>query len=77
MALFGNKTSKKSFTIPDMHCGHCEMRVKTALETIDGVEDVKPDFKKQTVRFRVADPESFDEKTARAELEAIGYPPAE
>jgi len=76
MALFGTKGSKKSFSIPDMHCGHCEMRVKTALEMVGGVEDVKADHKKQTVQFRVTDSSVFDEAKAREDLEAIGYPPA-
>ncbi len=58
-----------------MHCGHCEMRVKTALEMLEGVGDIKPDHKKQIVEFRVTDESSFDEEKARAELEAIGYPP--
>ena len=29
-----------------MTCGHCEMRVKKALETVPGVESAKPDHKK-------------------------------
>jgi copper chaperone CopZ len=76
MALFGTKSNKRSFEIPDMHCGHCEMRVKTALEMVGGVEDVKPDHKKQKVEFRVADESAFDEQKAREDLEAIGYPPS-
>ena len=74
MARFGSKGEKKSFEIPDMHCGHCEMRVKTALEMAGGVEDVKPDHKKGTVTFRVVDVSAFDESKAREDLEAIGYP---
>lgn len=73
--MFGSKGSKQSFEIPDMHCGHCEMRVKTALEMVGGVGDVKPSHKKGTVTFRVVDESAYDESKARAELEAIGYPP--
>ena len=32
--------------INGMHCNHCEMRVKKALESVKGVESVKADFKK-------------------------------
>ena len=74
MALFGSKGEKKSFEVPDMHCGHCEMRVKTALEMAGGVEEVKPDHKKGIVTFRVVDESAFDESKAREDLEAIGYP---
>jgi copper chaperone CopZ len=75
MALFKSKGTKKTFDIPDMHCGHCEMRVKTALEMVGGVDDIKPDYKKQQVTFRVVDDSAFDEGKAREELEAVGYPP--
>ena len=32
--------------VKGMTCGHCEMRVKKALEAIPGVKSVKPDHKK-------------------------------
>lgn len=32
--------------VKGMSCAHCEMRVKKALETVDGVKKVKVDHKK-------------------------------
>ncbi len=32
--------------VKGMTCGHCEMRVKKALEAVPGVESAKPDHKK-------------------------------
>lgn len=35
--------------VKGMICGHCEMRVKKALEAVPGVNSAKPDHKKGTV----------------------------
>lgn len=34
--------------VKGMHCNHCEMRVKKALESVKGVQSAKADFKKGT-----------------------------
>jgi Cu2+-exporting ATPase len=35
--------------VKGMTCGHCEMRVKRALEAVPGVTSAKPDHKKGNV----------------------------
>ena len=35
--------------VKGMTCGHCEMRVKKALEAVPGVKSAKPDHKKGIV----------------------------
>lgn len=35
--------------VKGMTCGHCEMRVKKALEAVSGVKSAKPDHKKGIV----------------------------
>ncbi len=38
----GDKKMQRIVKIEGMMCGHCEARVKKALEAIDGIEDAKP-----------------------------------
>ena len=41
--------------VKGMTCGHCEMRVKKALEAVPGVESAKPDHKKGVAIIDVSD----------------------
>ncbi|UCC94154.1 MAG: cation transporter [Thermoplasmata archaeon] len=43
MALFGKKGNTTELTVTGMTCGHCEMRVKMALEKVPGVKKAKAD----------------------------------
>lgn len=40
------RSKQFELNIMGMSCNHCEMRVKKALEAVDGVKSAKPDFKK-------------------------------
>ena len=40
MGLFGKK-QEAVFTVPELSCGHCEMKVGKLLSTVEGVVDVK------------------------------------
>ena len=40
--------------VKGMTCGHCEMRVKKALEAVPGVKSAKPDHKKGVVVVEVS-----------------------
>ena len=44
---------EKTLKITGMMCGHCEARVKKALESINGVEFVEVDHKKGTAVVRM------------------------
>ena len=46
MALFGKKKETTDLTVTGMTCGHCEMRVKMALEKVPGVKEAKTDHEK-------------------------------
>jgi copper chaperone CopZ len=43
MALFGKDKKTTELTVTGMSCGHCEMRVKMALEKVPGVKEAKAD----------------------------------
>jgi copper chaperone CopZ len=43
MALFGKDRKTMELTVTGMSCGHCEMRVKTALERVPGVKEATAD----------------------------------
>lgn len=64
----------KTFTVPNISCGHCKMRVEKTLNGIEGVSaaNAEVDTKQVTVEWD-------DKKTGwdalRAALEKVGYPP--
>jgi copper chaperone CopZ len=41
-----SKSKKIELKVKGMTCNHCEMRVKKALESIEGVQSAKTDHKK-------------------------------
>ena len=49
MGLFGKDRKTTELTVTGMSCGHCEMRVKTALEKVPGVKEAKADNAKDRV----------------------------
>ncbi len=46
MALFGKDKKTTDLKVTGMSCGHCEMRVKMALEKVPGVKEAKADHEK-------------------------------
>ena len=54
-----------------MMCGHCEARVKGALESIDGVSRAEVSFKDGTAIITTSKP--VDEKTLKTAVEKEGY----
>ncbi len=63
---------KKTFSIPDITCGHCVMAIKNELEELDGIKTVEgdSDAKKITVEWGVP----VTEETIKATLKALNYP---
>ncbi len=47
MALFGKGKKTTELTVTGMSCGHCEMRVKMALEKVPGVKQATADHDKE------------------------------
>jgi copper chaperone CopZ len=70
------KETKLIFSVPTMHCSHCESKIKVILESVDGIQGVRPDLSTGTVAVELDPSAPADEQTIRAELKAGGYPAA-
>jgi copper chaperone CopZ len=64
----------KTFTVPNISCGHCTHTIEMELADVAGVETVKADqaSKQVTVAWRA--PATWEQ--IKATLEEINYPPA-
>jgi Cu2+-exporting ATPase len=58
--LFGRKKNERELTVTGMTCGHCEMRVKTALENVPGVKEAKTDHEKDLAVITATDDVDMD-----------------
>ena len=58
------------YTVPAMHCGHCERAVKEELSAVAGVSDVAVDLEAKRVTVTG---ESLDDAALRAAIEEAGY----
>jgi copper chaperone len=64
----------KTFSVPNISCGHCVMTIKRELSDLDGVTSVDGDVESKTVTVAWTAPASEDGiKTLLAE---INYPAA-
>lgn len=54
-----------------MVCNGCENRVQNALKTIEGVEDVKANYKNGIVKITLKN--EVEEKTIKEKVEDIGF----
>jgi copper chaperone len=59
-----------TFTVPAMHCGHCEHAVKEELSATAGVSAVEVDLETKLVTVRG---ESLDDDALRAAIAEAGY----
>ncbi len=59
-----------TYTVPGMHCGHCERAVADELSTVAGVESVEVDL--ETKRVVVAG-SGLDDAALRAAIDEAGY----
>jgi copper chaperone len=59
-----------TFTVPAIHCAHCEMSIREEIEEVAGVDDVRIDLdaKLVTVTGR-----KLDDAALRAAIEEAGY----
>ena len=65
------KTMTKTVRIEGMMCGHCEARVKKALEAIDGIESAIPDHNANTAVITLS--KDVPEDMIRSAIEAQDY----
>ena len=60
-----------SIRVKGMMCGHCEARVKTALEEVSGIEEARPDHESGIVKL-VMNAE-VSESEIKDAIEKAGY----
>jgi len=58
------------YTVPDMHCSHCEAAVKQEISILPGVERVVVDLDSKCVEVTGQD---LDDTAIRAAIEEAGY----
>lgn len=66
--------AEKTFSIPNITCGHCVMTIQNELGEIDGVSAVSGDADGKTVTVTWAPPATED--AIRETLQEINYPAA-
>jgi copper chaperone CopZ len=59
-----------SYTVPAMHCGHCERAVKAEVSNVAGVREVAVDLDTKLVTVTGS---AFDDAAVRAAIEEAGY----
>ena len=64
----------KTYTVPDISCGHCTATIERELRSVEGLESVKAELESKQVIVEV----QGDDVLAEVEklLEEIGYPAA-
>jgi copper chaperone len=58
------------YTVPGMHCGHCESAVKAEVSAVQGVDSVVVDLDTKGVEVNG---ETLDDAAIRAAIEEAGY----
>lgn len=58
------------YTVPGMHCSHCEQAVKEEVSAVAGVDGVAVDLDTKHVEVRG---ESLDDAAIRAAIDEAGY----
>jgi copper chaperone len=62
--------NERTYTVPGLHCGHCERAVKEELGALAGVESVAVDLETKLVVVRGRD---LDDPALRAAIVEAGY----
>ena len=62
------------YSVPNVSCNHCVLRIQKALQTLDGVQKADVNLATKTVTITFDPPAS--ETLLKETLEEIGYPPA-
>ena len=60
----------KTYSVPAMHCAHCETAIKREVELVEGVSDVEADLERKLVTVRG---DALDDAAVRAAIEEAGY----
>ncbi len=62
--------SETTYTVPGMHCGHCERAVREEVSAVAGVESVEVDLEGKIVSVRGS---ALDDAAIRAAIVEAGY----
>jgi copper chaperone len=60
----------KTYSVPGIHCGHCEAAVKRELEAVEGVHSVEVDLERKLVSVTGS---QLDDAALRAAIDEAGY----
>ena len=63
---------KKTFSVPDMHCSNCSMKLESIEDILDGIKEINASYHKQqmTVEF---DEAKVSEEQIIAAVKKKGY----
>jgi copper chaperone CopZ len=67
-------TTKVTYTIPNIHCGHCVHTIQSEIIDVPGVKSVKADQMQRTATIEFEPP--ANEESIKALLANINYPVA-
>jgi len=67
--------STKTFTVPNISCGHCTHTIETELGDLSGVQNVKADQESKQVTVTWEAPANWE--SIKALLKEIDYAPVE
>ena len=59
-----------TYTVPGVHCGHCEQAITTSVSAVDGVESVDVDLETKLVTVRGSE---LSDESLRAAIDDAGY----
>jgi len=65
--------TSKTFTVPNISCGHCTHTIETEVGDLDGVKSITADQNSKQVTIAWEEPASWNQITAL--LQEINYPP--
>jgi copper chaperone len=63
-------TETVTYSVPAVHCAHCEMSIREEVSEVDGVEDVVVDLETKLVTISGRD---LDDAALRAAIAEAGY----
>lgn len=68
--IVGRVVERAAYTVPGMHCAHCERAVQEEVSAVSGVTAVEVDLERRLVSVAA---ESLDDAAVRAAIAAAGY----
>jgi copper chaperone len=60
----------RTYSVPGVHCGHCEAAVEHELEAVEGVQSVAVDLERKLVSVTGS---RLDDAALRAAIDEAGY----